>query len=82
VRDGFGPDWVLKHIHELSQCPNLKITPIRFKADQLSKGKRIPLPNSTRKHKEPLLQWYEINWELLADDIRGWKGQNIPNCDE
>jgi hypothetical protein len=81
VREGFDPDRVLKQIRELAERPNLKIPQIRFKADQLSKAKRIPLPNSTRKHKEPLLQWYEMNWELVADDIQGWKDQNIPNVD-
>jgi hypothetical protein len=82
VKDGFECDAVLKRIREVSQCPTLKIPQIRFKADQLSKSKRIALPNSTRKHKEPMLQWFDIHWETLYDDIQGWKNQQIPNSDE
>jgi hypothetical protein len=66
TKDGFDCERVLKQIRELAQRKDLKIPQIRFKADQLSKSKRIPLPNSTRKHKEPLLQWFEINWAILA----------------
>jgi hypothetical protein len=81
VKDGFEPDRVLKQIRDVSQCPTLKIPQIRFKADQLSKAKRIPLPNSTRKHKDPLLQWFAINWKALAEDIQSWKDQTIPSTD-
>jgi hypothetical protein len=81
VKDGFEPDRVLKQIREVSQCPTLKIPQIRFKADQLSKAKRIPLPNSTRKHKDPLLQWFEINWNAFVEDLQSWKDQAIPSTD-
>jgi hypothetical protein len=73
VPSGFNPDDVQKQIRDLSRLDNLKVTDIRFKADQLAKAKRIPLPKATMNHKEPLLQWYKIHWNELVDDIRHWK---------
>ena len=72
VKDDFDADEMLKKIRTTANWPNLKIPEIRFKADELSRRKQIPLPKSTRKHKEPLLQWFKIHWEELESDVRGW----------
>jgi hypothetical protein len=76
VKDGFEADRILKNIRELSQRA-LTVPQIRFKADELSRKKRIPLPNSTRKHKEPLMQWFKIHWRDLVADIEKWKEEPI-----
>jgi hypothetical protein len=81
VRYGFNADEVLRSIRELAKAPNLKVTQIRFKADELSRQKRIPLPNSTRKHKNALLQWFQIHWRELAVDIAEWRADSIPGAD-
>jgi hypothetical protein len=81
VRSDFEPEKFLKQIRDRSGMPDMTIPQIRFKADELSKAKRIPLPNSTRKHKEPLLQWFSIHWNEIAHDISQWKSQAIPNAD-
>lgn len=75
VRDEFDADKMLRQIRDTSGLPDLKIPNIRFKADALSKEKQIPLPNSTRKHKEPLLQWFKIHWEEIKRDVEQWKNQ-------
>jgi hypothetical protein len=80
VKDGFDADHVLKNIHELSKS-SLTIPQIRFKADELSRTKQIPLPNSTRNHKEPLMQWFHIYWDELASEIEQWQDQTIPNAE-
>lgn len=73
VRDDFDCEKMLRQIRETSGMQDLKVPTIRFKADALSKEKQIPLPNSTRKHKEPLLQWFKIHWDEIEHDIRIWK---------
>jgi hypothetical protein len=80
VKEGFDADRTLKNIHDLAKSPGLTVPQIRFKADELSRSKRIPLPNSTRKHKEPLMQWFHIHWRELAGDIEKWKGESIPSA--
>jgi hypothetical protein len=81
VHDAFPADEVLKRIRDTADLQTLKIPQIRFKADQLSKTKRIPLPNSTRKHKDPLLQWFSIHWAALVDDIKTWNRSEIPSVE-
>ena len=73
VKDDFDPEETLKRIRTAADSPNLKIPEIRFKADQLSRLKQIPLPKSTRKHKEPLLQWFHIHWAELEAEVRDWR---------
>jgi hypothetical protein len=81
VRDGFVADDMLKKIRDTANLPLLKVPQIRYKADELAKAKNIPLPNSTRKHKEPLLQWFQTNWNELEADVRIWGGAAIPDAD-
>jgi hypothetical protein len=81
TRPDFQPERFLKKLREHSGMPNMTIPQIRFKADELSKTKRIPLPNSTRKHREPLLQWFSIHWKEISNDVAQWKGQEIPAAD-
>jgi hypothetical protein len=72
VAAGFDPDAVLQQIREISKQPTLKITQIRFKADELAKLKKIGLPKGTMHHRDSLLQWYKIHWDALVDGIREW----------
>jgi hypothetical protein len=81
VLEGFRPKEVLQRIREISKCPELNVPQIRFKADQLSRHQRIPLPTATRNHKGPLLQWFHIHWDALADDIATWSGSEIQSAD-
>ena len=81
-QSNFNADFWLDKIAKTSN-KKLKIPQIRFKADKLSKDLKIPLPNSTRKHKEPLLLWYQINWDKLEKHVQNWKDEeNIPEDDE
>jgi hypothetical protein len=77
VRENFNPDLILKNIRDTAQDQALTVPQIRFKADELSRSKHIPLPNSTRKHKEPLMQWFEVHWDHIVGDIMKWKGEPI-----
>jgi hypothetical protein len=81
VPDDFNPEKVLKLIQETAELPLLKIPQIRYKADELAKKRKIPLPDSTRKHRDPLLQWFHVYWNELSDDIPHWKERTIPNAD-
>jgi hypothetical protein len=81
VQESFQPDDVLKRIRDTADLPTLKIPQIRFKADELSHTKRIPLPSCTRKHKDPLLQWFDIHWAVFVDDIRTWNRSEIPSLE-
>lgn len=73
VKDDFDADEMLRRIRTVANWPNLKVPEIRFKADELSRRKQIPLPKATRKHKAPLLQWFKIHWEELEPEVRGWR---------
>ena len=42
-----------------------KIPELRFDADRLSVQLQIPLPNTTRKNNEALLQWFHVHWTRL-----------------
>ncbi|OHT00764.1 hypothetical protein TRFO_32450 [Tritrichomonas foetus] len=81
VPSNFDPDAVYEKICRTSEKQSLKIPFIRFKADEFSKSFRIPLPNYTRKHREPLLQWYNINWDILEPSIRLWRDEVIPDTE-
>lgn len=72
VRDGFDSRVMMKQITDTAGMPDLKVQDIRLKADSLSELKEIPLPGSTRTHREALLQWFKINWDAIVDDIRTW----------
>ena len=48
----------------------MKIPDLRFEADRLSRESAIPLPNSTRKNNEALMQWFDSNWTLLAPKLK------------
>jgi hypothetical protein len=76
VKEGFRAGIVLKNIRKLSQLPMLTLPQIRFKADALSRMKHIPLPSSTRKHKEPLMQWFDTHWGELSSEISKWKEES------
>jgi len=52
---------------------DIRIPELRYHADDLSKTYKIPLSNSTRKHKETLLKWFDIHWDTLEPSIREWK---------
>lgn len=51
---------------------DIKIPELRFQADDLSRMKKIPLPSSTRKHKEPLLQWFDVHWDVIEPFLYDW----------
>lgn len=48
----------------------IKIPDLRFHADKFSVQLGIPLPNSTRKNNEALLQWFQIHWTQLEPKLR------------
>ena len=48
----------------------IKIPDLRFHADKFSVELGIPLPNSTRKNNEALLQWFQIHWVQLEPKLR------------
>jgi hypothetical protein len=68
-------DTVLTRIRKQSQITDLKIPDVRFRAVRISKTRGIPLPEATRKHREPLMQWFDTHWDMIAADIAGWKDQ-------
>jgi hypothetical protein len=72
VKDGFEPEDMFKQIRDHAKSPSLLVTDMRFKADELSRTHRIPLPNSTRKNKAALMQWYNVWWNEVADDVAKW----------
>ena len=47
----------------------IKIPDLRFHADKFSVQLGIPLPNSTRKNNEALLQWFHIHWIQLEPKL-------------
>ena len=51
---------------------DLKIPDLRFRADDLSRTLGIPLPSSTRKHKESLLQWFDTHWTVVEPMLYEW----------
>jgi len=42
-----------------------KIPDLRFIADKICEKEKIPLPQSTRKNKDSLLQWFDDHWEVI-----------------
>jgi hypothetical protein len=78
VPEDFDDNAVLKKIIDTAKMGDLKIPQIRFKADEMSMAKNIPLPSSTRKNREPLLHWFHVHWSQLVDDIARWKDQDSP----
>lgn len=68
-------EWIQK-IRDISGISDLKIRQIRYKSEELSKKLSIPLPNSTKNHQEPLLYWYQINWEILEPHLKNWNTEN------
>ena len=48
----------------------MKIPDLRFEADRLSREAAIPLPNSTRKNNEALMQWFDSNWAQLSPKLK------------
>ena len=52
---------------------DVKVPDLRFCADDLSRDENIPLPSSTRKHKESLLQWFDAHWEYAEPMLIKWK---------
>ena len=68
-------EWINK-IRATSGIKELGIRQIRYKSEELSKKLAIPLPNSTKHHQEPLLYWYQTNWEDLEPHIRNWNSKN------
>lgn len=56
----------------------LKIPDLRYEASKLSKEIGIPLPNSTKKNNEALLQWFNSNWEQLEPYLYKLKGKIKP----
>jgi hypothetical protein len=50
-----------------------KIPDLRFQADTLSREASIPLPNSTRKNNEALIQWFETHWRKLEPHLQSLK---------
>jgi hypothetical protein len=69
VKEGFRHKEVMKRIRQLKNCPKLTIADVRFEADVLSKRKRIPLTATTRKYKQPLLQWFDVHWDELQGEL-------------
>ena len=48
---------------------HLSISELRTKADLLSGDCSIPLPNSTRKNSDALMQWFHVNWSLIEPSV-------------
>ena len=53
----------------------IKIPDLRFEADRIAQEINIPLPNSTRKNNEALMQWFDSNWDLIEPKLRDLKGK-------
>ena len=51
---------------------DIKVPDLRFRADEISREENIPLPGSTRKHKEALLQWFDAHWEKAEPLLIKW----------
>ena len=68
LRPQFDQDKMLQKIRDIL-CPEvkIKIPDLRFKADEICKKYKIPLPNSTRKNCGALLQWYDIHWDKASE---------------
>jgi hypothetical protein len=47
----------------------VKIPDLRFEGDRLARQLHIPLPNSTRKNNEALLQWFDTHWDRLRPHL-------------
>ena len=56
----------------------MKVPDLRFKADKLSREASIPLPNSTRKNNEALMQWFDSNWAQLAPKLTEMRKEETP----
>jgi hypothetical protein len=82
VPTGFNSGEVLEQICELSKQPKLKVTEVRFAADRLAKLRKLALPKQTMHHKDSLLLWYKIHWDVLKDDIRTWKDVSGGSSDD
>lgn len=54
----------------------IKIPDLRFEADRIAQEINIPLPNSTRKNNEALMQWFDSNWDLIEPKLRELKGKS------
>ena len=48
----------------------IKIPDLRFEADRIAQEINIPLPNSTRKNNEALMQWFDSYWELIEPKLK------------
>lgn len=53
----------------------VKIPSLRFEADKLSQELGIPLPNSTRKHNEALMQWFDDHWDIIQPRLLAHKDE-------
>lgn len=53
----------------------MKIPDLRFEADHLSHELQIPLPNSTRKNNEALMQWFDTYWGRLEPRLKELRGK-------
>jgi hypothetical protein len=82
IRPGFEPDDVLARIKKHAQLPKLTVPNIRFFAASLSRSKHLPLPEATRKHKQALMQWFDVHWDAIVADIGQWKNEEAKADDD
>jgi hypothetical protein len=59
----------------------VKIPDLRFEADRLARQLQIPLPNSTRKNNETLLQWFDTHWDRLEPHLAAMQNGSSPSPD-
>ena len=45
---------------------NMKVPELRAQAEELRKIHKLLLPNSTKTHDKPLLQWFYDNWDIIT----------------
>lgn len=53
----------------------IKIPELRFEADRIAQDLGIPLPNSTRKNNEALMQWFDSNWGAVEPKLSELRGK-------
>lgn len=65
---------IKERIHSILET-KIKIPELRFEADRIAQELNLPLPNSTRKNNEALMQWFDSNWDLIEPKLQELKGK-------
>ena len=56
----------------------VRVSELRMKADNISVYCSIPLPNSTRKNSDALMQWFHVNWASIEPHVKELADQEAP----